>query len=160
LRAAAAALAALIFLRYVAVATSQNWAVDAAAYLVLAIGSPFIFLLSRNNRIDGFIGDLSYPAYIVHGAIGAYLAPIVGLRGWKWLGAGILATMVASMVLHWLIAKPVDRLRTRFGARVKHGGSSRPVAEPEEWGAVNGDRPGRAAEALGVVRASGGRRSG
>jgi len=35
-------------------------------YLLLAFAIPKIFEMTKNSKIDRFIGDLSYPIYILH----------------------------------------------------------------------------------------------
>lgn len=114
--------AALIFLRYLAVKTSQNWTVDVVAYVTLAAGLPFLFLATRKSRVDSFLGDLSYPTYIVHGAIAAFLPSVAALGPRTWLWTAVSLSLAAAAVLHIFIAKPVDRIRERFGARsARHG---------------------------------------
>jgi peptidoglycan/LPS O-acetylase OafA/YrhL len=76
-----------------------------------------LFLASRNSRIDSFIGDLSYPTYIVHAAVGMFLAAVTTLAGWAWLAAAVPAILIVAFALHLCVAKPVDRVRVRFGAR-------------------------------------------
>jgi peptidoglycan/LPS O-acetylase OafA/YrhL len=122
--AAAVAATVLVLLRVGAALTNELWAVDLAGYIVLAIGMPFIFMRTQRSRVDGFLGDLSYPVYLLHILVFAFVAGLAShnpsltvFGAWVWLAVAAGATAVGSMVLNVLVAVPVDRLRVRFGAR-------------------------------------------
>ncbi len=46
--------------------TSFFQIVDPLYYLLLTLALPYIFLYTKNNKIDAFIGTFSYPVYIMH----------------------------------------------------------------------------------------------
>lgn len=90
--------------------------------IVLALSLPAIFLHSKDNRADRYIGDLSYPLYISHWTTLAIAAHFFGGKPMT-LPAAIgtaLVCVVVSVVLRTAIDSPVQRVRARFrntGAR-------------------------------------------
>ena len=44
-------------------------------YALLTLSIPFIFLYTKKNSIDRFIGELSYPVYITHWFVLYYMIP-------------------------------------------------------------------------------------
>ena len=92
---------------------------NATFLLVVALASPHLFYAFRNVRFDSFLGELSYPMYLSHVLVGGVL---LRLHLPAWLTYGnllyVVATLVASTLLVAFIVIPVDRWRTRFGARI------------------------------------------
>jgi peptidoglycan/LPS O-acetylase OafA/YrhL len=88
---------------------------DPAILIATALACPFLFQGFRKSRIDALLGEMSYPMYISH-----FLVATV-LSNHHLLGIGnllyVLVTLIVSVSLYLLIALPVDRLRSRFGAR-------------------------------------------
>ncbi len=79
--------------------------------LVLAPVIPILFGLTQRNRIDRFIGELSYATYLVHYPImvfflGVYAPPVV------FLIVGTLSVL-GAIVLYLLVERPIDRWRQR-----------------------------------------------
>jgi len=84
------------------------------ALILLAFASfvsiPFIFDLSRKNRIDRFLGNMSYPIYMVHFLI------IAALEGYmEEYSLFVLLPLVfsASLLLYYGIETPIDCWRQR-----------------------------------------------
>lgn len=73
---------------------------------------PYLFELTKNNKVDRFIGDLSYPLYIVHYSVLKYCwahqvpGPLLGLRV-------TLISLVISIVILVAFEKPIERFRAR-----------------------------------------------
>jgi peptidoglycan/LPS O-acetylase OafA/YrhL len=68
---------------------------------------PFCFLRFKSSKVDTWIGELSYPIYICH-------ALVIEMAGEQMAKNGIqlaLGTIVASIALNVVIAKPIDRWR-------------------------------------------------
>jgi peptidoglycan/LPS O-acetylase OafA/YrhL len=91
-------------------------------YGAIAVLTPFIFNASKDNALDRWIGDLSYPMYLCHLVILAlvlmYEPPFAA-----WVAIG--ATLGLSALLLVLVDHPVDRWRQR-----RAGGPREPAAAP------------------------------
>jgi len=100
---------------------APNWAIGGLLikqvlfYCTAWAAIPFAFAVSRNSQIDRYIGELSYPMYLIHYPMLRLMAfcvhrlhventlPIVA----------ILTTLAASMLITSLLEIPIGRLRTR-----------------------------------------------
>jgi peptidoglycan/LPS O-acetylase OafA/YrhL len=90
--------------------------ISAKSYLYLTtffMSLPFVFILTKNWKIDSYIGELSYPIYISHifilTVISAFKIPIIG-------GAGLILTLftiVFSIILNELVAKKIEKIRQK-----------------------------------------------
>lgn len=89
----------------------------------LAMAVPCLFRLSRENRIDRFIGDLSYPLYIVHFLVLSLLERLVEMPATE-LALGL--TLAAALLLHLCLEKPIDRWRQSRVERMGSGGRRAP----------------------------------
>jgi peptidoglycan/LPS O-acetylase OafA/YrhL len=81
-----------------------------AVYAIFAATTPFIFAAFKDNAIDRWIGDLSYPIYMTQlFVIGFVLTqePPFGM----WIG--ILGTLAMSVAVLLMIDHPLDRWRQR-----------------------------------------------
>jgi len=88
--------------------------------LVFTIGN--IFNVTKNSKMDNFMGMLSYPIYVSHLFVLGYLLPKLHLpspdgRFINTLLAYVLVT-VFSIALYFLIDKPADLFRHRFKSKV------------------------------------------
>ena len=74
---------------------------------------PVLFHLTKKNKIDRFLGDLSYPLYIVHYLVLKYMwtkgiAPVkLGLYT-------ALISLVLAVLIHLIIERPMDKLRHKL----------------------------------------------
>ena len=76
--------------------------------IILFVSIPFIFLLSKNWKLDSYIGELSYPIYISH------LLVLNCMNLWVDDDTGFLkftAIILFSVLLNELFSKPIDRYR-------------------------------------------------
>lgn len=89
----------------------------AAVTLVLTVAIPWLFMLTRNNRLDRHLGEYSYPLYLCH----VLVFELLGLLQWSsaWSAYLMIATATAlAAVLTVAVDKPADRFRHRlFRAR-------------------------------------------
>jgi peptidoglycan/LPS O-acetylase OafA/YrhL len=91
----------------------------AMLFSLMAVCVPFVFALTKSWRIDRWIGELSYPIYIVHVVAGAVLAKVVNaqglddVKGWQLL----LATVPLAIFIRICIEDPIDRWRQRMHER-------------------------------------------
>jgi peptidoglycan/LPS O-acetylase OafA/YrhL len=87
-------------------------------YLFIAFAIPFIFNLTKDNRFDKFIGELSYPVYLIWGLrvdVTKYICDFFHITSENVKGI-IFYTFIllASIAIHLFIEKPVEKIRTRF----------------------------------------------
>lgn len=110
---------------------------QAAAFAAVVLFMPAIFELTKNNRIDVFIGELSYPLYLVHLMVIQVLliySQVFGgiLRGLVRVGTPYVAlvALAVSAVIVWLVERPIDRRRQQRVAayRERAAGETRPRA--------------------------------
>jgi peptidoglycan/LPS O-acetylase OafA/YrhL len=75
-----------------------------------------LFYATRGNRIDSFIGELSYPMYVTHILIGELLPRWAS--PWMLQGNALYVAVVilVSVAILYFITIPLDRYRQRFGA--------------------------------------------
>jgi peptidoglycan/LPS O-acetylase OafA/YrhL len=102
--------AALLINRYPAGgAMSLNIGFVISILLVL----PFLFKLTKNSKIDHYIGELSYPMYLCHMTV-IWLFNAMPIQNGMGKSAGILSlTLFVSMVLYWGVDRNVDNFRHR-----------------------------------------------
>jgi peptidoglycan/LPS O-acetylase OafA/YrhL len=100
----ATVIAAMIAFNYV---TTYGKAV--VFYGLVAISLPVIFNLTKRSAADRFIGDLSYPVYMLHEAVGIYLVLHYGQRP---IAEVLIILAIAPLVLV-TIDRPIDKFRQR-----------------------------------------------
>lgn len=96
-------------------AVPETWATRIVFYAYVAWALPLAFQLTRHNRLDRYLGELSYPIYLVH----LLVISIALYSGWSGVRlAALILVMVggSSVLLHELVQQPVDRFRA---ARVR-----------------------------------------
>lgn len=81
-------------------------------YIPFAIGISFIFKLTKNSRIDRFIGELSYPIYISHMLFAKIIFsfPLPNIQGLNSLLVAV-PTILFSICLVKFVQNPIDRFR-------------------------------------------------
>jgi len=82
-------------------------------YLVaLVISIEPLFELTKNLAWDRFLGELSYPIYLVHFFV-AYL--VDNTLGTGFTGVQILGTLALAVAVYWALDRNVEPLRHRLG---------------------------------------------
>ena len=101
-------------------------------YLVAAsLCLPGIVLMGRRNPLDNFLGELSYPIYLLHPIFAIFIIP--GTTIWAEVVA-VTGTLALSVFLLFTVDRPIETIRRR---RVENDGSYRPnVAREEATGAL------------------------
>jgi peptidoglycan/LPS O-acetylase OafA/YrhL len=75
---------------------------------VAAISIPFIFELTKSIKWDRWIGNLSYPVYIIHSAVIMLCANYLHNKS-SWIVA--LLTLVIAILMNLLLEEPLEKLR-------------------------------------------------
>jgi peptidoglycan/LPS O-acetylase OafA/YrhL len=93
-----------------------NWSLYVITILIL----PLIFNLSKKSKLDGRIGEYSFPIYISHMFIITLTMPFFDKLGLAHFSGEIIIveTMIISTLLIKLVADPIERIRR---ARVYNG---------------------------------------
>lgn len=85
-------------------------------YFTFTFSIPVIFIYTKNNRIDRFIGELSYPVYLSHIFIMYYWLPvfndIFGLSSLNSILAVIFSILFSVLLIKYII-KPIDDYREK-----------------------------------------------
>ena len=90
--------------------------------ILLFFAIPVLFNLTTHNRFDRFVGDLSYPIYVVHFPLILVLRKI-GFSGASLADAAAAAAIVLAVVIAVFVESPVDKFRQRFARRrIAHAG--------------------------------------
>jgi peptidoglycan/LPS O-acetylase OafA/YrhL len=80
-------------------------------YICFAMTLPFVFLATKNIKLDYMLGELSYPMYIIHTSV------IKAIKGWgynKNLNYSffiIAMTIIISIMMVAFIERPMDKFR-------------------------------------------------
>ncbi|WP_243312333.1 acyltransferase family protein [Fundidesulfovibrio agrisoli] len=85
-------------------ARPQAW----PAYMLLAVTVPFLFLVSKEWKLDRMVGELSYPVYIIHMLA---LKALEQFTSWGTELPSIAVTLLLSALLLLLVDRPLDRWR-------------------------------------------------
>ena len=76
-------------------------------YLFVVVSIPFAFAYSKDNRLDRYLGELSYPIYISHLLIVVW----AGLVGLHYPVVVVLVTVLLSIFLLRCVIEPIDKFR-------------------------------------------------
>lgn len=80
-----------------------------AFYALVTASLPVVFNLTKRSPVDRLVGDLSYPLYLLHGAVGAYVAVHYGHAPITMVAISVVLALAAL----FMIDRPVDVLRQR-----------------------------------------------
>ena len=79
--------------------------------LALALAIPALFNVSKTNRVDRWLGELSYPIYVLHYPIFQYIGPLFER---PWSGSMVMAlSVVAAVIVKIIIEDPIDSWRQK-----------------------------------------------
>jgi peptidoglycan/LPS O-acetylase OafA/YrhL len=86
-----------------------------AYYLIAWAAIPFIFVFSKTSKLDRFIGELSFPVYLIHYPMLKLL--LIALHHWRvdalLAPVEIAATLVAALAVTKLLTTPLETIRQR-----------------------------------------------
>ena len=97
---------AIVFRQFVPFYRNYDWLL----YIIFGATLPFLFQASKNWRLDRWIGNLSYPIYLVHASVLLLLQVGHGMN--QGLVALSCATL-AALVLLVVVEQPLEKLRQR-----------------------------------------------
>lgn len=83
-------------------------------FIAFFLSLPFVFKLSKSNKVDQIIGDLSYPVYLSHMFILIFIEKFELVV--RHIGKGltvVILTILFSWFINKIIAKPLERVRQR-----------------------------------------------
>jgi peptidoglycan/LPS O-acetylase OafA/YrhL len=115
-----------LYSRYFAKGTSWGgypWGM----YVFLGLSLPFLFHFSKRHAWDRALGDLSYPAYLIHWPVLAVMPVVLpdGLqKDWQGFATTVL-TVIFSALFAVYVERPIDRWRAQ---RVEQSGARRAAA--------------------------------
>jgi peptidoglycan/LPS O-acetylase OafA/YrhL len=118
-------LCAVAYFEFISTGPYPSWVTACAPFAALAVTIPFLFLVTKSSGIDAALGALSYPAYVAQFLVFAIVyqaatrLPSIDPTWWAALLLNLACLVVFSIATDRMIAQPVDRLRLRFGARVR-----------------------------------------
>ncbi len=100
-----------LFFQFIPVSfTFKQW----IYYVIVILSLPFIFILTKNNKIDRFIAELSYPIYISHIFIIELFQSMNFSKEGNYFGLIVaVVTIVVSFLLVNLVANRVDHIRQK-----------------------------------------------
>jgi peptidoglycan/LPS O-acetylase OafA/YrhL len=96
----------------------QSW----AFFLAVALCAPFLFSLTKDNRIDNFVGQLSYPVYLGHMLVFAVLMRLSSGQIDKPI-LSLVLTLLLATTLYLAVDRPIEKIRQRIPIT---GAKSRP----------------------------------
>lgn len=86
------------------------------SYLPWVLFLPVVFSIFRESRIDRFLGELSYPVYLIHYLVLVLLGQVLAGSGLEAFSAKFTAivSVGVSIVLYLWVIRPIDRYRLRY----------------------------------------------
>lgn len=81
-------------------------------YFIVLISIPFLFKYTKDNKIDRFLGELSYPLYLCHFLVIDIFAQIIKVNH-QYLGLySLFFSLPLAIIGYILIQKPIEQLRS------------------------------------------------
>lgn len=84
-------------------------------YVSVMYLAPFLFVYTKNSRIDNYIGQITYPIYICHGVVTYLVRSVLNLPLPDYSFVVVLLATAFGIMLHTLIERPMNVFRV--GAR-------------------------------------------
>jgi peptidoglycan/LPS O-acetylase OafA/YrhL len=88
-------------------------------YGLVALGMPFLLKLNQHWTWDRYIGNLSYPVYLVHWPIQGLVETLAGgLTFGTKVALSMVSTLAVAWVVHEFVERPAERLRQARSSRL------------------------------------------
>jgi peptidoglycan/LPS O-acetylase OafA/YrhL len=105
-------------------------------YILVVVALPALFDVSRRIRLDGWLGELSYPIYLAHLSVlsfteivsTAVIGPIEN-RNWLAFVTVVVTVLLTIAYVHWIDA-PFERWRQGRATRTKPERPPDPLPQP------------------------------
>ncbi|MES2268658.1 MAG: acyltransferase [Bacteroidota bacterium] len=97
----------------------ESYFKQTALFCIEVLVIPYIFLFTKNNKIDRFFGNLSFPIYILQALV---LKIVVAKSFPKLISYGLtslLIIIVLSIIVEYVIAQPIEKYRQRRASALK-----------------------------------------
>jgi peptidoglycan/LPS O-acetylase OafA/YrhL len=91
--------------------------VSSLIYLGACVAILALFDRTKANPLDRFLGDLSYPIYILHVPVGVFAGRFLGFIPAP--GGLVLLTFATATLVLLLVERPIDRWRAGFRASAR-----------------------------------------
>lgn len=107
----------MLFVTIIGMIIEYRMYVSDYSYIYLMIASfisiPFIFNLTKKSSIDRYIGELSYPIYLIHFLVRATLSEYIDSYNLSAYKAEIITfvSILAAIAIVHIVIKPIDRYR-------------------------------------------------
>lgn len=111
--------AAIVLRQYIPFYRNYDWRL----YLLFGATLPFLFQASKDWRLDRWIGNLSYPIYLIHASVLLFLDIGFGIHGGL---ITVILTTIVALVLLVSVEQPVERFRQRRASRTLAVKDSKP----------------------------------
>lgn len=96
-------------------AVGTDWRFKWIFYGAFALSLGALFNATANWKRDRFIGELSYPIYIMHLFVGVLVAEVVKIYGGRVTAEWVLLVVLPlSLVVYRFVEKPISEWRGRF----------------------------------------------
>lgn len=87
-------------------------------FFLLILLMPLLFLFQNNNKIDNYIGNLSYPIYISHILVINSLLFFFNILNIKdsffFIFLSTIISIIVSIILNKIISAPIEKIRNKF----------------------------------------------
>ena len=96
-------------------------------YGCLALALPVLFQMTKNNKVDRFVGELSYPIYLTHYFVVSLVAALFTRTSifaeWQRGPMVAIISIVASIALFLFICQPFERRRRAMAKKLSGNAS-------------------------------------
>jgi peptidoglycan/LPS O-acetylase OafA/YrhL len=87
-------------------------------YIFVTISIPFLFSLTKNSKLDNFIGEFSYPVYLIHPAIiQLEIQHVQASRAVHYINI-VVGILLVSYLIIVIVDRPINKIRDRISRRI------------------------------------------